>query len=150
MEPAMIRSLFQVQEMVPLLVVRNMASSLAFYVDGLGFEVTLSWSPEDEIRWCRLQQGGAGLMLETAMSAKAPETAPVPGAGVTFCLLCNDACALYQAALERNLSPQEPFVGNGLWVTRLVDPDGYILDFASPAEAPEEVTLSQWMQTGNA
>jgi hypothetical protein len=35
-------------------------------------------------------------------------------------------------------------------VTRLVDPDGYILDFASPAEAPEEMTLSQWMQTGNA
>ncbi len=146
----MTTSPFQVQDIVPLLVVRNMASSLAFYVDGLGFVLTQSWSPEGEIRWCRLQQGGAGLMLETAMAAKTPETAPVPGAGVTFCLFCNDACALYQEALVRNLSPQEPFVGNGLWVTRLVDPEGYILDFGSPTEAPEEMTLSQWKQAGNA
>jgi hypothetical protein len=150
MEPAMTMSAFQVQEIVPLLDVRDMASSMAFYIDGLGFEVTLSWTPEGEIRWLRLQQGGAGLMLQTAMPAGAHQAGPAPGAGVTFCLLCNDACALYQAALDRNLSPQEPFVGNGLWVTRLVDPDGYILDFASPAEAPEETRLSQWNQTGNA
>jgi hypothetical protein len=60
MEPAMTMSLFQVQEIVPLLDVRDMASSMAFYIDGLGFEVTLSWTPEGEIRWLRLQQGGAG------------------------------------------------------------------------------------------
>jgi hypothetical protein len=31
-----------------------------------------------------------------------------------------------------------PFVGNRLWVTQLVDPDGYKLDFESPTDVPEE------------
>ena len=31
-----------------------------------------------------------------------------------------------------------PFVGNGLWVTTVVDPDGYRLDFESPTEEAEE------------
>ena len=28
-------------------------------------------------------------------------------------------------------------VGNGLWVTTLMDPDGYRLDFESPTDEPE-------------
>ena len=32
----------------------------------------------------------------------------------------------------------KPFLGNGLWVVRVTDPDGYKLEFVSPADAPEE------------
>jgi hypothetical protein len=31
-----------------------------------------------------------------------------------------------------------------MWVTILSDPDGYKLDFESPTDAPEEITLSRW------
>jgi catechol 2,3-dioxygenase-like lactoylglutathione lyase family enzyme len=31
-----------------------------------------------------------------------------------------------------------PFVGNGMWVTEIRDPDGYQLCFESPTDAPEE------------
>jgi hypothetical protein len=33
---------------------------------------------------------------------------------------------------------QRPFVGNQMWVTSVVNPDGYHLLFESPADAPEE------------
>jgi hypothetical protein len=36
----------------------------------------------------------------------------------------------------------ETFVGNGLWVTFLSDPDGYKLEFASPTDVPEGRKLS--------
>ena len=35
-------------------------------------------------------------------------------------------------------SMPKPFLGNGLWVVRVTDPDGYKLEFVSPADAPEE------------
>jgi hypothetical protein len=33
-------------------------------------------------------------------------------------------------------------VGNGLWVTSVKDPDGYLLDFESPTDTPEETVYS--------
>lgn len=33
---------------------------------------------------------------------------------------------------------RRPFVGNGMWVTSVVDPDGYQLYFESRTDAPEE------------
>ena len=44
--------------------------------------------------------------------------------------------------LANGISAEEPYVGNALWVTRVVDPDGYKVDFESPTDAPEEMTLS--------
>ena len=61
-----------------------------------------------------------------------------PGEGVSLCFQCNDALAIYRAALAKGLQPQRPFVGNAMWVTILPDPDGYKLYFESPTDAPEE------------
>lgn len=49
--------------------------------------------------------------------------------------MCADAVALYHAFLERGVAAERPFVGNWLWVTTVVDPDGYRLGFESPAAA---------------
>ncbi len=46
---------------------------------------------------------------------------------------CAAAMALYHAFLERGVAAERPFVGNWLWVTTVVDPDGYRLGFESPA-----------------
>ena len=39
---------------------------------------------------------------------------------------------------DANVKQAVPFVGNGLWVTSVTDPDGYHLYFESPTEVPEE------------
>ena len=64
------------------------------------------------------------------------------GEGVSIAFQCEDALAIYHEALSRGLSPSKPFVGNGLWVTFLYDPDGYKLEFASPTDVPEETELA--------
>ena len=135
-----------VQEAVPFFGVSDMPKSLKFYVDGLGFDVALKWEPDGTIRWCRLQLGGAGLMLQDFRkedgSVRPPEGKL--GVGVNICFQCKDALAIYRQAVARGVQPREPFVGNNMWVTGLTDPNGYHIEFESPTDVPEETTLSEW------
>jgi hypothetical protein len=64
------------------------------------------------------------------------------GQGVSICFMCADAIAIYHGAVTRGLTPDRPYVGNGLWVTALVDPDGYRIDFESPTDVPEDTVYS--------
>jgi len=127
-----------VTQTVPMLGVADMEASLRFYVAGLGFEMTKKWTPEGKIRWCWLQLGGAALMLQEFR--KAPEGKL--GLGVSVCFQCKDAIALYHAFAFRGIQARNPFVGNGMWVTIVHDPDGYTLDFESPTDVPEETEFT--------
>ena len=122
-----------VREAVPFFRVADIERSLRFYVEGLGFVMTSSWSPEGHVRWCALRLGDAGIMLQTrqAVVAAVPE-------GITICFQCRDALALYRQFRAHGLNPTRPFVGNNLWVTSVQDPDGFRLEFASPTDAAEE------------
>ena len=129
-----------VQQLVPLLMVKNMDASLRFYVEGLGFSMAKKWTPEGRIRWCWLELGTAALMLQEFVS-DSHHASPIPaqvGAGVELNFICRDALAFYHAMRERGIATQRPFVGNHMWVTSLRDPDGYSLHFESPTDAPEE------------
>jgi lactoylglutathione lyase len=134
-----------VKQAVPFFGVRDIDASLRFYVDGLGFTMTKNWSPEGRIRWCWLELGEAAVMLQEYLKDGRHGGAPDGplGQGVSICFMCTDAIAIYRAALERGLAASRPFVGNGLWVTSLTDPDGYRLDFESPTDAEEETTLAE-------
>ncbi len=125
-----------VQQAVPFFMVTDMQASLRFYVEGLGFTVTKSWTPEGRIRWCWMELGGAALMLQEYSPSRVPEGRL--GQGVSVCFQCRDAITLYQEFRSRGLGPRTPFVGNAMWVTALPDPDGYTLDFESPTDAAEE------------
>jgi lactoylglutathione lyase len=46
--------------------------------------------------------------------------------------------ALYRELTSRRVGAKRPFVGNGMWVTGIADPDGYQLFFESPTDAAEE------------
>jgi len=131
-----------VKEVVPFLHVSSMERSIRFYIDGLGFAFRHKWEPEGRLRWCWLTLGGASLMLQEF----ANRPAPIPG-GITLNFTCDDAIALYHDYLSRNLNPSEPEVGNGLWVTEVVDPDGYKLFFNSPTDVAEETRLSDLAST---
>jgi catechol 2,3-dioxygenase-like lactoylglutathione lyase family enzyme len=134
-----------VQQAVPFFRVASMDASLQFYVAGLGFAVTNRWIDGGKLRWCWMELGGAALMLQELTPPAAGEgTAASPlGRGVAICFMCQDALAIYRDATARGLTPQEPFVGNGLWVTGFVDPDGYRLDFESPTDVAEDTTLGE-------
>jgi lactoylglutathione lyase len=132
-----------VKQAVPFFGVRDIEASLRFYVEGLGFTMTKHWSPEGPVRWCWLEIGEAAVMLQEFWKdghhAGAPE-GPL-GQGVSVCFMCSDAIAIYRAAIERGLAASRPFVGNGLWVTSVTDPDGYRLEFESPTDDEEETIL---------
>jgi lactoylglutathione lyase len=145
-EAAKMESQANVVEAVPFFGVSDMPASLKFYVEGLGFTVALKWEPDGTLRWCRLQLGGAGLMLQDFRRDDGIVRPPEGklGVGVSICFQCTDALAIYRQALSRGLQPTEPFVGNGLWVTGLSDPDGYRIEFSSTTDVPEETTLAEW------
>jgi lactoylglutathione lyase len=129
-----------VHQLIPLLDVRDMETSLRFYVDGLGFSIKHTWTPENRIRWCWLELGTAPLMLQEIHSdATHPRrTEGQLGLGVGLNFQCRDSLAFYHVMKARGIQTKRPFVGNRAWVTSLVDPDGYRLYFQSPADVPEK------------
>lgn len=131
-----------VKQAVPFFNVHDIAASVRFYVAGLGFSITREWTPEGKLRWCSLQHGNAELMLQEFWQGDDKHPANVPavklGVGISICFFCQDALALYREFKARGVAASRPFVGNGLWVTSVTDPDGYRLDFESLTDAAEE------------
>ena len=133
-----------VKQAVPFFNVTDIEAALRFYVDGLGFVVTNKWTPGGRIRWCWLELGNAALMLQEYWRDGRPGGAPEGplGQGVSICFMCADAIAIYREVSARGVAAERPFVGNGLWVTSVSDPDGYRLYFESPTDVPEETVYS--------
>jgi lactoylglutathione lyase len=138
-----------VKQAVPFFGVSNMENSLRFYVDGLGFEMTHKWIDKGVVRWCWLQRGGAALMLQNFLRDDGTSWSPDGelGLGVSIMFLCDDALAIYRDCIQRGLDASRPFVGNGMWVTSLRDPDGYRIEFESYTDTPEETVFVDDMKT---
>jgi catechol 2,3-dioxygenase-like lactoylglutathione lyase family enzyme len=136
-----------VQQAVPFFMVSNMEASLRFYFDGLGFQMTRKWTPDGDgrVRWCWLELGAAALMLQEFRKDHHPNSGRPEGklgVGVSICFTCRDALAIYHQAKARGIEVQRPFVGNGMWVASLSDPDGYRIDFESYTDVAEETEYS--------
>ena len=129
------------QQAVPFFGISSMKESLQFYVDGLGFEMKIKWIDEGKLRWCWLENGGAAVMLQEFK----PERKPVEklGVGTTVCFILKDAIAYYHELKSRGVDASRPFVGNGMWVTGVTDPDGYRLEFESLTDVPEETIYEE-------
>jgi lactoylglutathione lyase len=134
-----------VKQAVPFFMVSDIEASVRYYVEGLGFEMTKKWTPEGRLRWCWLQLGDAAMMLQEYW--KEGHHANIPegklGEGVTICFICEDALAIYHELRSRGIQTSQPFVGNGMWVTSVSDPDGYRLEFESYTDAPEDTVYSE-------
>ncbi|WP_426669111.1 VOC family protein [Mucilaginibacter sp. McL0603] len=138
-----------IQYAAPFFMVSNMEASLNFYTEGLGFSILNTWTPRGKIEWCWLQREGGPLMLQEArISESKPYLAgDKPGAGVTIFYQCKDSLTLYHEFIDRAVAAHEPFVGNGLWDVKVIDPDGYQLHFESPTDVPEETKYSEWVNS---
>ena len=136
-----------IKQAVPFFGVMSMDESLRYYVDGLGFKMTNKWIHEGKIRWCWLERGGAALMLQQFWSEEDEHHSNIPtekvGVGVSICFICEDALAIYREVRSRGIEASKPFVGNGMWVTSMRDPDGYRLDFESYTDVEEETEYTE-------
>jgi lactoylglutathione lyase len=139
-----------VEQAVPLFWVRDINASIRFYVDGLGFEMTRKWIDEGQLRWCWLELGNAALMLQEVWKEGRHRNVPdgSVGLGVSINFICKDALAIYHDIKSRGLQAGRPFVGNGMWVTHVADPDGYNLYFESPTDVVEETVLPDALDAG--
>lgn len=126
----------RVQQVVPFFSVGDMERSRHFYIDLLGSTMKHRWIDGGKLRWCWLELGDAALMLqEQVVDAKV-------GLGVSLNFICGDAIALFREFRARGVDAKTPFVGNRMWVTQVIDPDGYHLFFESPTDEPEESVYS--------
>jgi lactoylglutathione lyase len=138
-----------IQYAVPFFMVSNMETSLNFYTEGLGFNILNTWTPRGKIEWCWLQREGGPLMLQEARISESKPylSGDKPGAGVSVWFQCRDSLILYHEFIGNGVNVQEPFVGNGLWDVKVIDPDGYNLHFESPTDVPEETKYSDWVNS---
>jgi hypothetical protein len=112
----------------------------------VGFEMTQKWIDQGKLQWCWLQYGGAALMLQEFRKEKRERLVSegkVLGVGVSICFICEDALAIYHEGTSREIQAERPFVGNGMWVTTMSDPDGYKILFESRTDVPEETVYSE-------
>jgi lactoylglutathione lyase len=130
---------------VPFFMVADMEASLRFYTEGLGFKLTNHWIPRKKIEWCWLERDAVALMLQEPRKPN-PEQSGRKGAGFTIAYQCADALALYHEFSAKGIVLAEPFVGNGMWVVGLKDPDGYRLEFESMTDVPEETIYAAWIK----
>ncbi|MFC1712902.1 VOC family protein [Candidatus Poribacteria bacterium] len=134
-----------ISQAVPFFGVVHMDRSVRYYVDGLGFKMTKKWVHEDKLRWCWLERGGAALMLQEFWKDGHHSNIPTEklGVGISICFICEDALAIYSEVRSRGIQASKPFVGNGMWVTSLSDPDGYGLDFESYTDVQEGTEFAE-------
>ena len=137
--------------LVPELDVSDLAQSLAFYVDVLGFSVVFERREEG---FAFLRRGAVELMMEAAAGpGRRFLTAPLEppfGRGMNLQIAVADVCALHDRVIGAGLSPlialeerwyRRADVEAGLRQFVVADPDGYLLRFAqSLGERPTSST----------
>ncbi|HUQ19319.1 MAG TPA: VOC family protein [Gemmatimonadaceae bacterium] len=133
-----------VKQAVPLFGVGDIKASARFYVEGMGFNMSNSWTPDGKLRWCWLDLGNAAVMLQEFWKDADHSNTPTSkvGVGISINFICSDALSIYREFKSRGIEVARPFVGNGMWVTGVTDPDGYQLYFESPTDVAEETLFA--------
>jgi uncharacterized glyoxalase superfamily protein PhnB len=119
-----------VRQLWPLLVVQDIERSVGFYRDRLGFALASQANAQGKVFWCRLERGGASIMLQ---QAEAEDGLPEGrGRGVVFYFVCDDADAIYAELSSRGLQLDSPKVAYyGMKQLFVPEPDGYLICFES-------------------
>ena len=121
----------------PLFIVRHVPSSLAFYRDRLGFEITFQGPAPDDIFFGIVRRGGAMIMLKAIGVDPVPNYTRDVKKGVArwdAYLSVPDPDALAAEFASRNVTLSEPLkdTDDGLRGFELKDHDGYVLFFGRP------------------
>ena len=119
-----------VRRLWPLLSVQDIERSVQFYRDQLGFALVGRADAQGKMFWCRLERGGASIMLQQAEDEDGP--AEGRGRGVAFYFVCDDADAIYAELSSCGLQLDPPKVAYyGMKQLFVPEPDGYCICFES-------------------
>lgn len=121
----------------PLFIVRHVPTSLAFYRDRLGFDVTFQGPEPDDIFFGIVQRGRAMLMLKAIDVEPAPNHTRDIGHGIArwdAYVYVPDPDALAEEFASRGVEFFLPLQDNtdGLRGFEIQDADGYVLYFGRP------------------
>ena len=124
----------------PFFIVSHVPSSLSFYRDQLGFEITFQ-EPADEPFFGIVCRGGAQILLKNVGAAPLPNYKRDVKKGVArwdAYLYVPDPDALAAEFASRNVEFSEPLkdTHDGLRGFEVTDSDGYVLFFGRPREQP--------------
>ena len=128
-----------IRGLAPLLQVFDMAASIHFYRDILGFEILSTSRPGEQFDWALLRLNGVELMLNTAYESDerpsvpdANRTAAHDDTGLYFG--CPHVEAAYNHLRAKGLDIKQPVIRPyGMKQLNIADPDGYNLCFQRPA-----------------
>ena len=121
-----------------LLQVFDMAASLAFYRDVLGFEVVSDVPDESQCDWAMLKLHGSELMLNTAYEADDRPTTPdatriAAHADTALFFDCENVDAAFVTLQQRGVVTKPPVVTDyGMKQLYFNDPDGYVICLQMP------------------
>ncbi len=121
---------------MPLFIVSDLAKSVAFYRDQLGFELRMSVPDEDPF-FAIVGRGAVGLMLKHI----SPDVPPLPNpkrhawAKWDAFVSTADPESLASECSERGLVLEVEDTEDGLRGCEIADADGYVLFFGHPSVA---------------
>jgi len=121
----------------PFFIVRHVPTSLAFYRDRLGFEVTFQGPAADDIFFGIVRRGGAQILLKAVGVEPQPNSTRDVKQGIArwdAFVDVPDPDALAAEFAARRVEFVEPLedTGDGLRGFALKDADGYVLFFGRP------------------
>ena len=116
----------------PFFIVKDLPTSIAYYVDRLGFELEFQ-GPDGDPYYAGVTREGVTLMLKAIV----PEVLPCPNhtrhpwARWDAYVYALDPDTLYEEFRQRGVSFVKPlsFIDDGLWGFEVSDADGYVLAF---------------------
>jgi uncharacterized glyoxalase superfamily protein PhnB len=122
----------RLRDIAPGLTVNDLAKSMAFYVDALGFSVDERWETDGELRGVMLRAGRCRIGLSQDDFAKGRDRAK--GLGMSVWLTTAQDLEIVVARIKQNGIILEQELAEMPWGGRafaLVDPDGFRLTFTS-------------------
>lgn len=126
--------------LVPLLQVFDMARSVQFYTELLGFENVETSRPDgDHYDFCLLRNGDTAIMLNTAYERQhRPDVEPARSNDprtISLYLSCPDVDEAYRHLSSRAWAVDPPVdTDYGMRQLYVKDPDGYLLCFQHPTD----------------
>ena len=128
-------------QLIPMLCAADVAKSLQWYRDALGFEIDTPESKHEEsgrLVWCMMRRGEVRLMLTTG-SAMASDNAERRRGRNQTTLYCypDDVMPIYESLKSKGYEVTHPLVTfYGMKEIVLQDPDGYRVCLGSPTDEP--------------
>jgi len=122
----------RLRDLAPGFTVNNLAESMAFYVDGLGFTIEQRWETDGELRGVMIKAGRCRMGLSQDDFAKGAER--VKGQGMSIWLTTAQDLEALVARIKQNgiaLTQELEETPWGRKTFAVADPDGFKLTFTS-------------------